>query len=228
MNASNIEKQINLLVEKKHSLPPHKNYLPYFDISTPSIQAIDASLINHETINEPCSMNLDSVDDLKHHINVGHSAAIKNYELGKLNNMNDSFPFFCCGTSSRNLLLSFFHLGYSNVVYANNEAYDHSYILLPFVLKDENVKGSILIDPTYKQLDLFSNKNVETTIKLGCSWEYKTPWRHYEDLYPDHICSIDVVKEIKNKFHFKNKYYKDGVDFFKKAFNNPLYVNVKV
>ncbi len=173
-------------------------------------------------IKKPCSMSLESLDELASHMATGYQVSHFHYILGRKHNLKGSFPHFCCGLSSRNVMLSLIELGYPNATYAYSDVNDHGYVLLPFVFEKENINGSIVIDPTYDQL---WNKPAERNavfVKLGSVWEYKTDWANKGDLYPTKSCSIATLRKIpKNLTRFR-RYHRGGESFFRKAFSNPV------
>lgn len=56
-------------------------------------------------------------------------------------------------------------------------------------------------------------------IKLGLKWKYRTNWRNGSNLFPDIVCSIDILRLTPHAH-----YHKGGKNYFKKAFSNPIQI----
>lgn len=203
-----------------------KKFVPYFQIfDTPKLK----EMADKYNISKPCSMALDSLEELSEHMATGYQVAHFHYILGKKHHLKSSFPSMCCGISSMNVSMSLMSLGYPNAAYAFSTHYDHAYVILPFVLNDGETKGTIIIDPTYDQLWKNKSERNAVFLRLGDKWEYKTEWKNGGNLFPDRIFSIDVIKSNpKISFMDYDEYPFNatmGQYFFQRAFENPIKLN---
>ncbi len=196
------------------SVLPH--FSPRADFSDEEISKI---VDKHPNITEPCSMALSSLKELSEHMLVGYQAAHFHYILGKTHNLKRSFPYWCCGVSSVNVMLSLIELGYPNAAYAFAKGYDHGYVILPFTIK-KHIQGTVIIDPTYDQLGDKNTRNA-VIIKLGSTWEYKTKWKGGSNLFPNRIWSIDILKETPYPFNY-DFHHQNGEQYLERAFSNPV------
>src|SRR3989344_1483516 len=171
----------------------------------------------------PCSMEVNSLEELAEHMFIAYQTSYFHYILGKGFNVKNSFPKNCCGLSSWSLFASLLEFGYVNTVIFRSK-YDHAYVLIPFVMRSddqEEVSGSIVIDPTYDQL--YSNCNTRNAVflKLGARWNYQTEWKQGGDLFPKTLVSVETI--AKNNLPLKyTDCHQGGEDYLKKAFSNPV------
>jgi len=184
------------------------------------------TLRKYSQISGPCSMKVDSTDELLEHMLVGYEVAHFHYILGKKHNMRGMFPRYCCGTSSRSVALSLMDFNYPNAAYAYSHRYDHGYVILPFVMANESIKGSIVVDPTYDQLWNSDKGRNAVFVKLGSEWEYKTDWKKGANLFPDDISSMDIFREAGSIVDW-DEGYRDVRKYFARAFANPVYAGAK-
>lgn len=220
-----------------------RQYLPHFkeDFKTLRNKEKVLKTVNKfRQIKTPCSMSIRSIDSLLEQMTIAYQIAHFHYILGEKYNLvnpcaknkdKKPFPNYCCLISSNSHMLSSVELGYPNAAIAASETYDHGYVFLPFVMKNNNVKGTIIIDPTSDQLgDKYERNSV--FLKLGSKWEYKTSWENGANLFPDRICSIDMLRKTPQDIFGKNKgdyinidldYFHKSVEwYFKEAFSNPI------
>ncbi len=207
-----------------------RSYVPhFFGGRHPPNRYTILNLVNrYPGVSGPCSMNVDSIEELAGHMAAGYQVSHFHYILGKKYDLKGSFPNWCCGTSSRSVVLSLIEFGYPNATYAYSRRFDHGYVLLPFVLEKEGVTGSIVIDPTYDQLWKRPHGRNAVFIKLGVMWSYRTDWKKGGDLFPDNLCSIDTMRLTPDDISDLDYYHKYGIDFFEEAFANPLPVGYRI
>ena len=133
-----------------------------------------------------CSMRVGSEGELMEHVRAVHELSYNHYVFGKEKDIDGSFPNWCCGDSSRNLLLTLMERGYPNASHFYNARRDHAYNGLPFVFGDSEEKGFIILDPTSDQL--FNNKKHaprnNVFVVPGARWKYETDWGKGVDLFP--------------------------------------------
>ncbi len=217
---------------------PHQNYViqekflrqfvPHFynEYTDPTGKEILTIIDRYKDITGPCSILVDSVQDIQDLMTIGYQVAHFHYILGKKHNLKGKFPRGCCGVSSRNVILSLIEMGYPNAAYLySNNTDDHGYVALPFVFKNKDIQGSVIIDSTSDSLclDKINTRN-DVFIKLGTKWEYTS---NGTNLFPIKICAIDTLKEISESIHLVgilDDFYshENGEEYFKKAFANPL------
>ena len=191
---------------------------------SPDEESLSQIVSKYPAITSPCSMYLDSIEELSEHMVLGYQVAHFHYILGKGYNLRGSFPSMCCGLSSRNVMMSLIELGYPNAAYAYSQKCDHGYTILPFVFGKKKSQGTIVIDPTSDQLWLDPHDRNAVFIKMGSSWEYRTDWKDGGNLFPNRICSIDIVREKPDKFIDRSYYHVGGKKYFRKAFSNQILI----
>lgn len=175
-------------------------------------------------ISSPCSMLLEEKGDLMKTISVGYQVSYASYLLFK--RTYKCFPENRCGESSRSVLLSMMDFGYPNAAYAYNKDGDHGYVIMPFLIRYRNLKGTVIIDPTYDQI--WSNEKKKKArnavfIKLGEEWDYVEDRRGGKNLYPQRVLSFDTLArnpELVNRS--ADNYPVCNKSYFKDAFSNPL------
>lgn len=206
----------------------YRQFVPYYyDVYASPIKEEILSLTEkYPDVVGPCSMSINSLEELYTHISIAYQISHFHYILGKRNNMRGSFPNLCCRPSSRNIQFSLMEFGYSNVACTYSKNY-HGYTILPFILEKENIQGTIVVDPTSDQLWSLSNKQYDVKrnavfIKLGDEWSYSCDWKDGKDLFPDYICSIDILRKNPNDVSDENNYYVGGKEYLQKAFSNPI------
>jgi hypothetical protein len=113
--------------------------------------------------------------------------------------------------------------GYANSTFAYSEKEDHAYVILPFVNKNNDTVGCILIDPTSDQLWKERDKRNSVIIKLGFDWDYRTHRNSGRDMFPNSVFSIDVMKTIPKAYEDAHLIpFRRMESFFETAFNNPV------
>ena len=211
-----------------------KSFFPCFDNFNDEYKKKEISKIirKYKKIDEPCSMIINSNEELSEYMSIGYQISHFNYILGKkcvsrqnFPRLKYDFPKFFCGPSSRNLMLSLISFGFPNAAYALSQEHDHAYIILPFVLKKEKAKGAILVDPTYEQLWNNTREKIGLFIRLGSEWEYRTDWRKGANLFPDKICSIDILRKPSTDMYDVKDYHSGGKKYLKQAFSNPVSID---
>ena len=81
---------------------------------------------------------LSSIDDLLDQALKIYQVSYANYVIGKNKDINGTFPDYCCGVSSWNVLFSLFKHEYPMVSIATNLRQDHVYPIIPFVLMENS------------------------------------------------------------------------------------------
>lgn len=167
---------------------------------------------------KPSAMFYQDISSMFEAIILMYQIAYAHYILGKYNRMrNGNFPYWCCGISTRNLLASFWEVGIISAIKVQNECYDHSYIIVPFFLKNPESTGVIIIDPTSDQLIEDEEKKVRNLMIITTKerWSYITDWKCGADLYPQHV-GISACDGV-NKVEYHN--------YLKQALQNPVVCN---
>lgn len=163
----------------------------------------------------PSSMFYEDGDALVKDILTIYQLSYFHYILGKRNKMKGSFPSYCCGQSSKNLITAMWEAGIVAAVIVRSNRYDHTYLAVPFVVKG-GTEGIILVDPTSDQLINDSKKKVRNSIQIlpAIGWEYRTDWRGGRNLYPEEV-------ETSSCTDFSEYHYDE---FIKTALANPVIV----
>lgn len=169
----------------------------------------------YETIKYPCSITLNNEAELEKMVLDAYNLSYMHYILGCEKNLKGSFPNYCCGISSNNLQYSLMSLGYPNALRVRNSEFDHDYVILPFIYKDQI--GVVLADPTSDQLwKKHKNRprNV-VSVYLGNKWSYETDWKSGANLYPTKVEYFpEIIKSVDMEIFLKN------------AFSNPIELSV--
>ncbi len=195
-------------------------YVPFFEEEDKD--RIKKLTDNYKNINSPCSMAISSLEELSEVMTKVHEVSHYHYILGKKHNLKGSFPEYCCSRSSKNVVLSLYEIGFPNAAQVRSRS-DHAYVILPFVFAKENITGSIIVDPTYDQLQFNSKIRNAVFVKMGNNWEY-TEAITGRDLSPGIICAIDSIKKSQLE---SIEGYHDRAEFFRQAFNNPVKINYR-
>ena len=164
----------------------------------------------------PSSMLYKDIYEMQKNISLMYQLSYAHYILGKHNKMEYDFPCYCCGRSSRNLLTAFWEAGIVSAIVVNNEDYDHSYIIVPFVNEKQNIRGVILVDPTSDQLIKQPHKKIKNKVQVIAKkyWSYETDWANGKNLYPTRIL-------ISACYGYESKDYESYIEM---ALNNPVVV----
>lgn len=186
-----------------------------------------------------CAMKVNSVDDLFGHIKKIHEMSYSHYAWAKNNKHWElrSFPRYCCGFSSRNLFLNLMKEGYPNAARVYNMYADHTYVVLPFLLKED--RGFIVVDPTSDQL-LNNGKNIPRNnlfVAFGGEWSYRTDRASGAELYPSvedesvfsNLCTLRKRSGLFSRPFFSAKKSRLSTEgdsdigkYFEKVFENPI------
>jgi hypothetical protein len=202
-----------------------KQYVPVFGIKDVySTKNILKTANKYPDIDGPCAMSLKDTSELEEHMIIGYQTAHFHYILGRKHNLRGSFPRLCCGVSSLSIMMSLMTVGYPNAAYAYSKTCDHGYVILPFIIRNENILGSILIDPTSNQLWKAENIRNAVMIKIGTEWEYRADWQNGGNMFPDRICSIDIMRKAPEDISETAYYHKDARVYLTEAFNNPVMI----
>lgn len=173
-----------------------------------------------------CSMEVQDSQELLRHISKIYELSYSHYAWAKQTNMKDSFPQYCCMSSSKNLLLMLMDKGFPNASIIGDFDKDHLYIGLPFIIKNPRGTGFIIADPTSDQLfeDKTHAPKNNIFISKGKTWKYETDWAEGQDLYPDrknssvfvnlHILRKSGIDSLRGEMHIKK--------YFKNVFKNPV------
>ena len=178
----------------------------------------------YPSIQTPCSMLVNSTDELEGHMSRIYQMSHFHYILGKKYIGDSDFPNGRCKVATVNLTLSSIKNEYANASYAYSDKWDHGYTIFPFVFKGA-IPGVVIADPTSDQL--YSNQSKPRNsvfIKLGLKWKYKTDWANGKNLFPQRIASIDVIRANSQMFfkfgHMNIRKY------FETAFSNQIEVKL--
>ena len=216
----------------KRAVKKHEHFVPYFsEHENWNDGSLDALLKKYETITTPCSMRINNGKELEAHISTVYRTAYAHYVLAKSSIYG--FPDYCCGTSARNVTLSLMEFGYPNAAHAYSNVHDHGYVILPFVVKNSKLKGTIVADPTSDQMweNLKNPPRNAVFIALGNKWEYRTEWHDYANLFPNRILDMKTLRYLqRNCLHIDSyNYYKhkNGRVYLEKAFANPVNISPK-
>lgn len=197
-------------------------FVPYFYVNGRDSREIVRLADKYPRITGPCAMSLSSLEELSEHMSAAYHVAHFNYILGT--KYYPGFPDLWCGASSGNVLLSLMEFGYPNAAYAFSKEHNHGYVILPFVFENQNIKGAVIIDPTYDQLWQAPAARNAVFIKLGMKWQYRTEWESNSNLFPSHLCSIDVLRKTGRVICEEKDRHKGGAIYLKRAFENPIAV----
>lgn len=164
----------------------------------------------------PSAMFFENVSELSKKILLMYQFSYAHYILGKYHEMKNSFPSYCCGFSSINLVYAFWEAGIISALRVNNASFDHTYVVVPFFLKEYNQNGIVFIDPTSDQLINDKKKKIRnlTAVIFKEEWVYKTDWENGANLYPE-------IVETSVSHKDETWSYKD---YLREAFKNPVIV----
>ncbi|MDP7180400.1 MAG: hypothetical protein QF824_03975 [Candidatus Woesearchaeota archaeon] len=172
-DGSDLERYEDLVPEfaKAESISPNRIKVGFHTID------LQRMVEEHEDELAPHAMEVRNVKELEDHMLKAYQVAYANYVRGK-RNYGSSFPDKSCGISSSNVMLSLIELGYTNALFVANSEYDHSYVVLPFVMKDSGYKGVIVVDPASEQLwsEESGKPRNAVFVREGSDWDYKTMW----------------------------------------------------
>lgn len=199
----------------------HLEFVPFFErtnLDDDTAMRLTEGLFGHY------SLSISDIQGLYRMMSEAYQVAHHTYILGRKTNMKGTFPFNCCGPSSRAIMLSLLDFGYPNAAYAYSDTFDHGYVVLPFVLGsgDDAFRGSVVVDPTFDQLWDTSRTRNAVFIKEGQRWRYKTQFKGCADLFPTKVRSLGNVK-IHPSCHpldFSRGYHHGGESYFEAAFDN--------
>lgn len=164
----------------------------------------------------PSAMFYADYYELLKNVFLMYQLSYAHYVLGKHYKMRGNFPRYCCGRSSRNLLLSCWEAGIMSAVQVATWSCDHSYVIVPFLVNEPISMGVVVIDPTSDQLMNAPRKKIRnnTMIKEKRVWSYTTDWSSGENLYPEYVeTSVSNCTE--------NVKYDEYID---QALKNPIMV----
>jgi len=204
----------------------YRKFVPYLHSMRAPIHSSEIKKLAEQNSNykDPCAMLLKSEEELLDHMSVAYQIAHSHYILAKRNNLDGSFPRWCCGVSGINSMLNHLSIGHVNASYAYSHLYDHGFMVLPFILAKKDISGTIFVDPTSDQTWFENSPRNSVLLKLGSNWKYKTDWCRGADLFPTRVCSIDILKEVTNDITGLRRYHQCGQEYFEAAFANPVYV----
>ncbi len=173
-----------------------------------------------------CSMDIGTTDELFEHVKKIYEISYCHYAWAKKTNLEDEFPNYCCGSSSRNVFLTLMDKGYPNASLVYNSYYDHSYVALPFLLREIEDKGFILADPTSDQLfkDMKHAPRNNLFVVLGDKWVYETDWKSGHNLYPSPEDSSSFANLHTLRAYPGNSItVEEGIKkYFRNVFDNPV------
>ncbi len=189
----------------------------------------------YENINGPCSMTVNTKDELEQHVLNAYQISYAHYAVACKDWMTSIdgygnityFPVLCCNVSGINLMLSLMAFRYPNASFVYSDHGNHCYTIMPFKYKEKN--GIILVDPTSDQLWPNIEKKPRNMVSVYLlndknTWEYKTDWSDGVDLFPSSAMHIGNLK----KHHSKKRFLDDDRCYdcieptLEKAFANPI------
>lgn len=146
----------------------------------------DSILSENEHIPDYLSMKVNDLEHLDSYMEYIYNLCYMHYVIGKEINYKSMFPFYCCGISGMNMNLTLMANGFVNSSYVYNSVDDHGYVVLPFVMGEEEQKGYVIADPTSDQLFFNSNFNTRNLVfaVFDKKWEYRTNWKGGSNLFP--------------------------------------------
>ena len=140
------------------------------------------------------------------------------------------------------MALSLASFGYVNAVYAANNEYDHAYPLVPFVMEDSGMRGSIIIDPTSDQLwedvpgRTFRAKPRNHVFVMGeGEWKYETHWQFDKDpegpkdLSPDMVVAHFSRKKDRSSSDYVTQVFLGKApvqQYYREAYRNPIRLSI--
>lgn len=132
------------------------------------------------------------------------------------------YPKNSCGPASRNIVLSGARLGIDNLAYAYSDAltFGHIYTIAPFRLEKENVKGLIILDPTYAQFNGKRNK-----ISIVDNKTYRIENRS-ENFFPKKVIAMHQIKEDPKVLMDEKNGYETN-EFLDLVHKSPKYINFR-
>lgn len=151
-----------------------------------------------------------------------------NYLMAKKQGMNNGdFPHNCCGVSSRNIVLSGNEFEMKNLAYARSSIIPHDYVIAPFQIPSEKIKGTIIIDPTSDQFNYIHEKRNKVMLKKGVCFEYELHGLEDINLFPDKVLGMHQFQYYpENLIEMKSSF--NGFDFLKQAHENPKEIKYNV
>lgn len=210
--------------------------VPYFSTES-SKNRIPLELLVKRYSNGVSSMLLENQDDLFKHLLNLQKISLAHYKLGKSHKMKSNFPYECCGLTSHNINIALLENGYGNSMSSYCSKFDHAYNILPFVIKDSDKKGVILLDGTSEQLwdNLEESKKPKSLISVFFSneWEYITNWRSSANLYPNMLSTIETIEtELERSGHYEiwlgnTERLKSIKGEIKKSWKNPITIDLE-
>jgi hypothetical protein len=174
----------------------------FFNNECPREHAAFESIIDRfSEQTKPCSMFVRDFADLDELVLLSYFVAHEHYATYKRINSGTDFPNKCCGYAASNIFCTLLDMGFSNAVYADSNK-GHSYVALPFVMRDSGEKGFIVIDPTSDQMwkNIHGPRN-HTFVIFGDEFEYKTDWiieKDVEKVIDGEKCEVIVVELSDN------------------------------
>lgn len=196
----------------------------------PSDKIRDRILKKYESVPGFCSMDIDTVDELFENVRKIHEISYSHYAWAKETNLEGQFPSYCCGSSSRNVFLTLMEKGYPNSSFVYNSRYDHAYVALPFLLKEVEGKGFVVVDPTSDQL--FTNKTNAPRnnlfVVIGDKWVYETDWKSGHNLYPspNDNSTFANLHTLRNHLGSSIREKRGIEEYFGKVFENSVKVKI--
>jgi hypothetical protein len=187
----------------------------------------DRILKKYSSVPGFCSMDIDSMEDLSKHIRDIHEISYSHYAWAKEANLEGSFPNSCCGSSSRNICLTLMDKGYPNSSIVSNGEHDHTYVALPFLLREKREKGFVIVDPTSDQL-FTDKKNAPRNnlfVFFGGRWSYETDWGDGGDLFPydrgeSGFSNLHTLRKHPDSWIYMEE--EEIGKYFREVFKNPV------
>ncbi|NTV24513.1 MAG: hypothetical protein HGA85_09215 [Nanoarchaeota archaeon] len=204
----------------RRKINTYKEMVPGYDLRSASELNLAQNVLD---IKSPCSLVVDDMAQLLEEVACIYQVAYAHYVVA-INDMYN-FPNYCCGSSSRNIFASSLMIGYPNAVNVFDEPDDHDYNAYPFIIKDSGTKCVVVLDPTSDQLwdglPAPTRPRNMVQIVMGEKWDYKTEWKHGNDLYPtlaNHIGTFHDQQRVTSN----EDVFTPIKSFFQQAFKNPV------
>lgn len=193
--------QINLGDGSTEQIAFCKRYLNHFRIHYPTWHFFAEYISsNFEKPAEPVCMVCETESDLFDQLSTIYQLMYFHYFLGKSQKIHDSFPYYCCGVSTRNLTIALWDAGVIAAVSVHDSIDDHSYVIVPFRIRQTGRIGVILADPTSDQLYRDQRQKVRNYLAVlpPRGWQYRTEWAGGSDLYPQFV-QVSICHGTENK-----------------------------
>ena len=212
----------------EEELAHYQRIIPYHHGNHP-IKLISSLIPKAEQFPNPIAKIVANLEELERDILKIYQTAYAHYVIAKNSSRYEDFPRLWCGNSSMGLQGTLMLHGFLNATTAISFIYDHTYVMLPFVMINPRINGVILVDPTSDQLGKIQGKAYRNfvAIKRGTEWKYITEWEGGGNLFPSRISYLGNLSQkgaimSDGKLKSYSFYFRDGDIFLETAFSNPV------